>query len=394
MSSKPPKLSDRSPLTHLGEMPIEQFLADYWQKKPLLVPQAFSELRSPVSAEELAGFALEDGVESRLVEETPRTDPLASFWKVKHGPLSDAEFARLPASHWTLLVQAVDQLAPAVGDLLNRFRFVPNWRLDDVMVSYASDQGSVGPHYDFYDVFLLQGEGQRHWRLGQYCDSRARLRSDTAMNLLAEFETQAEYLLEPGDLLYIPPQLAHWGIAQGPCITYSIGFRAPSYSDLLLDFTEELASQLPPHQRYSDSGSTPQTHPGEISTDAVTRVQDILTRLTEDKNRIAHWIGSYGTQAKRETAELDDPLTPDADETSSSVVLKLRIRAAYVTQPYSTAGSDQAVLYLGGIAHDCSLALAQALSRYQALDIREFPAPNDKTLLTDLISNGWLYSLD
>jgi 50S ribosomal protein L16 3-hydroxylase len=389
--SRTQKHSENGPLTHLGEMPIEQFLADYWQKKPLLVRQAFPGFQSPVSPEELAGFALEEGVESRLIRESPNKDPLHSDWNLQQGPLSDTAFADLPERHWSLLVQAVDQLVPEVGSLLNRFRFLPNWRLDDIMVSYAADQGSVGPHFDYYDVFLLQGEGQRRWRLGQHCDSGTAMRTDTAMNLLAEFDTEAEYLLEPGDLLYVPPQLAHWGIAQGPCITYSIGFRAPSYSELLQDFSDEIASRLTPDQRYGDSGSTRQFHPGEISTDAVARVQDILLRLTQNKELIAHWLGSYGTQAKRETAELDDPLVPDADMNSASAVLKLRVRSAYVAQPDAP---DQAMLYLGGVGHDCSLALAQALSAYEAVTIRDFPAPNDQALLAELVSNGWLYCLD
>ncbi len=399
MPSPVPSRSQKGPLTHLGDMPVEEFLANYWQKKPLLIRQAFPHFRSPVTPDELAGFSLEEGVESRLVQEHPVQDaenqnPLTTSWDMKHGPLPESDFARLPESHWTLLVQAVDQLVPEVADLLNQFRFISNWRLDDVMVSYAADQGGVGPHFDYYDVFLLQGEGQRRWQLGQVCDSRTPLRQDTAMSILAEFTATEEFLLEPGDMLYVPPQLAHWGISQGPCITYSIGFRAPSYSELLLDFSEELASQLTPDQRYGDAGTLSQRDSGEISADAVRRVQTILSGLIQDPGRIAHWLGSYGTQAKREPAELDDPSTEDADESSARVALKLRVRAAYVNEPDAVGPEPQAVLYLGGVGYNCSLALAKALSSYKELQMREFPGTADQQLLAELISNGWLLSLD
>lgn len=376
-------------LTHLGKMPIEEFLANYWQKKPLLIRQAFPGFSSPVSAEELAGFALEENIESRLIQEQPATDPLQSDWQIQHGPLPENIFSQLGESHWTLLVQAVDQLVPEVTELLERFRFVPNWRLDDIMVSYAADQGSVGPHYDYYDVFLLQAQGQRRWQLGQHCDAASQRRFDTAMNILSQFEHQADYLLHPGDMLYIPPQLAHWGIAEGACMTYSIGFRAPSYSDLLLDFAQETAAELSEDQRYTDRNLQPQAHPGEITDDAVTAMQNILLNLVQDKAHLAHWLAAYGTRAKRVAPELECPPRPDATAESSRVALKSSVRAVYIP-----AESDQAVVYLDGERYDCSLALAQYLTSYRPLALGDFTQPAELQLLNDLLDNQWLVSLD
>src|SRR5690606_33230205 len=179
------------PLTHLGELPIEDFLRAYWQKKPLLIRNAFPNFESPIDGDELAGLALEEEVESRLILEHCKVP-----WELQHGPFDENIFSTLPESHWTLLVQAVDQWVPEVHELLNHFRFIPNWRLDDIMVSYAPDQGSVGPHFDYYDVFLLQGAGQRRWRTGQQCDVNSAHVEGTPLNVLKNFEQQNEWLLE------------------------------------------------------------------------------------------------------------------------------------------------------------------------------------------------------
>jgi 50S ribosomal protein L16 3-hydroxylase len=210
------------PLEQLGDMPIETFLRDYWQKKPLLIRQAYPGFELPIDGDELAGLALEEEVESRIVLEHGKTP-----WELRHGPFDEQTFSQLPESHWTLLVQAVDQWVPEIHELLQDFQFIPGWRLDDIMISYASDKGSVGPHFDYYDVFLLQGMGKRRWRIGQHCDSGSELVEGTPLKLLRNFETTDEWVLEPGDMLYIPPGIAHWGIAEGECITCSIGFRAP-----------------------------------------------------------------------------------------------------------------------------------------------------------------------
>jgi 50S ribosomal protein L16 3-hydroxylase len=206
-----------------------RFLTEYWQKKPLLLRNALPGFVSPLTPDELAGLALETDVESRLVLERGKRER----WELRNGPFSAAQFKRLPKQRWTLLVQAVDHWVPPVRALFNHFAFLPAWRFDDIMVSYAVDKGGVGPHFDYYDVFLLQGLGQRRWRIGDRCDVSTPLRTDTQLRILKRFTTREEFVLEPGDLLYVPPGIAHWGTAVGECMTYSIGFRAPSEVELL-----------------------------------------------------------------------------------------------------------------------------------------------------------------
>lgn len=280
------------PLTHLGELPIEDFLRDYWQKKPLLIRNAFPFFESPIDGDELAGLALEEEVESRLVLEKGKTP-----WELQHGPFDEKIFAELPESHWTLLVQAVDQWVPEVHKLLNHFRFMPNWRIDDIMISYAPDQGSVGPHFDYYDVFLLQGTGKRRWRIGQECDINSEHVEDTPLNILKHFEQNEEWILEPGDMLYIPPGIAHWGIAEGESITYSIGFRAPSHEDIVCELSHEIATTLTNDERFSDPGLQLQNNPGEIGSQALQQIKSIMLNHLTDET-LAHWFGKYMTERK------------------------------------------------------------------------------------------------
>jgi 50S ribosomal protein L16 3-hydroxylase len=203
----------------------EIFLARHWQRKPLLIRAALDNFSPPLDRHELAGLALEEGVESRIIEHRD------GLWQLHHGPFSEQDFQRdFP---WTLLVQAVDHHIPEVSALRRLVDFLPQWRMDDVMASYAVDGGSVGPHYDNYDVFLLQGEGERLWKLGQFCDAASTLLPHDELRILDTFECEQEYLLGPGDMLYVPPGIAHWGIAQGECTTFSIGFRAPRINDMV-----------------------------------------------------------------------------------------------------------------------------------------------------------------
>ncbi len=271
------------------------FFSRYWQRKPLVLRQALPGFRSPLSADELAGLACMPEVEARIVLEKDGAVP----WVVRHGPFEESSFAKLPESHWTLLVQAVDHWDNGVAALRRSFRPIPNWRIDDVMVSYAADGGSVGPHFDHYDVFLLQGLGRRRWLLGGPVGTDPALVPDLELRLLSDFETQKEYVLDPGDALYLPPGYAHWGIAEGECLTYSIGFRAPGTSELIDDFAARVAEQLPEYERYEDPEDLEDvaTHPGEITEAVITRLRNIvLDRLSEPA--MAAWFGTYATMPK------------------------------------------------------------------------------------------------
>ena len=185
----------------LGGISAEHFLKEYWQKKPLLIRQAFPGFLCPVSPDELAGLALEESVESRLIQEQQGE----AHWVLENGPFEESRFGQLPATHWTLLIQQLDAWHEEINALKQHFSFIPNWRIDDIMASYAPQGGSVGPHYDQYDVFLLQAHGHRHWQIGQMCDEHSPQLEGTPLRILKAFEAQADWVLAPGDMLYLPP---------------------------------------------------------------------------------------------------------------------------------------------------------------------------------------------
>ncbi|XQE65531.1 JmjC domain-containing protein [Pseudomonas sp. P3C3] len=282
-----------TPLQLLGGLTPREFLRDYWQQKPLLVRQAIPGFESPISADELAGLALEEEVESRLVLEHG-----AHPWELRRGPFAEDTFSQLPERDWTLLVQAVDQFVPEVAEVLKDFGFLPSWRIDDLMISFAAPGGSVGPHFDNYDVFLLQAEGQRRWKIGQMCDADSKLLQHADLRILADFEQTDEWVLEPGDMLYLPPRLAHYGIAEDDCMTYSVGFRAPSAAEVLTHFTDFLAQFLPDEERYSDAGMAPISDPHQIQQEALDRLKALLTEHMSDERLLLTWFGQFMTEPR------------------------------------------------------------------------------------------------
>lgn len=347
------------PLTHLGHIPVNTFLRDYWQQKPLLIRNAFPDFDSPIDGDNLAGLALDEDVESRLVIET-------DTWQLQQGPFTEADFARLPASHWSLLVQAVDQWVPEVRELLQHFRFLPDWRLDDVMVSYATDGGGVGPHFDYYDVFLLQGRGRRRWRLGQRCDSTSPLREGTPLKLLKEFHTEEDWVLEPGDMLYVPPGLAHWGSAEGDdCVTYSIGFRAPGLAEAMTALGEEVAEHLSDDERYRDAFNAAVDDPGLLPEEDLNRLRaQMIEQITPE--RVARWFGRYMTEPKYPELEAS---YPQSDGWQAQEVLERHPACRMAWYPDAAAQSDEeALLFVDGEARPCSKELAQWLCAHWHLE--------------------------
>lgn len=277
-----------------GGLDAAEFLRDYWQKKPLIIRQAFPGMESPVSPDELAGLACEPSVESRIVIEDDAGKP----WQLENGPFDADRFQSLPETHWTLLVQGLDHWVPDLAPLLDRFRFVPNWRLDDIMASYAPEGGSVGPHYDQYDVFLLQAEGRREWHYGGDCDETSARVDGTPLRILQDWQPEHTYTLEPGDMLYIPPGVGHHGIARGDCITLSIGFRAPSHDDILTGFSDFVCNLPGAEQLLRDPDLVPQDNPGEISTTALDKVSGIVNAALGNREQLALWLGQYSTAPK------------------------------------------------------------------------------------------------
>ena len=369
---------------HWGELSRELFLREYWQKNPLLIKNAYPGFHSPLDGDELAGLSLESWPASRLVQEKQRNNS-HSQWSTQHGPFTEKSFARLPSSHWTLLVQQVDQCLTEVEALKNSIDFIPQWRCEDVMVSYAADQGSVGPHFDYYDVFLVQGHGQRLWQLGQHCTSSTPLLDNCDMRILKQFEAQQEYLVEAGDVLYIPPGVAHWGIAQGECLTYSIGFRAPSHAEILLDFSAEIAAELSEDLRYQDpENAVLGKNQAEIHDQTISSLSEIIQRYMGDKNRLAKWFGKYMTQQISD--EESTPSCAPGIIMGATYRLEQHCRSAYMLNEHQA----KAMLFVNGQTYTLASTYAKELSLGRCIVVNDQLDEDDIDVLKQLETNHLL----
>lgn len=302
-------------LTLLGERTAETFLRDYWQKRPLLIRGALPDFDCPISPDELAGLACEEEVESRLVLEHAGPGP----WSVEHGPIEETRFGELPETHWTLLVQECNRYVPELAKLLEQFSFIPRWRVDDIMASYAPAQGSVGPHTDQYDVFLIQALGTRRWQISEGPVDAGNQLPDLDLCIMRDFRPSEEWIVRPGDMLYLPPGVAHYGVALEDCITLSVGFRAPSHAELLSGFADHVAARLDAAQRYTDPDLQLQKSPAEISPAALHQVREILRGMLADDKAINYWFGEFITEAKHSQQLANDP---HCEETSTRQFLQ------------------------------------------------------------------------
>ncbi|MEO8365225.1 MAG: cupin domain-containing protein [Pseudoxanthomonas sp.] len=296
---------------HLLGMPPAKFLRDYWQKKPLLIRNAIPGFISPIEAEDLAGLACEEMALSRIVSH----DRARDAWTLRSGPFAEEEFPGMPDHDWTLLVQDVDKWDVDVRGVLRHFDFLPRWRIDDVMVSFAATGGSVGAHVDQYDVFLLQAKGQRRWQVDASLTLNGvapplAFRDDVELKLLREFTPTHDWVLQPGDMLYLPPGLPHHGVAVDPCLTFSIGMRAPSSAELVGDYLDNLIADADESMRYHDPDLTPPKDPNEIDASAMVRAVEALNALRlNDPDKLGDWFGRFITtyRAGGEVAAGDDP---------------------------------------------------------------------------------------
>lgn len=289
-------INHNQPLPLLNNLTPAQFLAEYWQKKPLLIHQAIPNFKGVISPNDLAGLACEVDVQARIIKQKK------DIWTVQNSPFDETDFTKLPAKDWALLVQSVNHYLPEATDLLAQFNFIPHARLDDLMVSYAPAGGGVGAHVDSYDVFLLQGSGKRTWKISTQTDLS--LVEGAPLPILKHFESEQEWALEAGDMLYLPPQIAHWGVSMSDdCMTYSIGFRAPKTQELMHEFLSYLqdnihAGGLCVDSLYRDPDLSLQNHPAEISQDMITQVSATLQAITWDDHHIADFLGKYLTEPK------------------------------------------------------------------------------------------------
>lgn len=285
----------------LGGLSPSRFLKDYWHKRPLLVRQAVPEFNGLVTPAQMQQLACRDDVEARLVRGRGKK------WQLDHGPFDAADFKRLPARDWTLLVQSLNHVLPEADALLGRFDFIPHARLDDLMVSHAVPGGSVGPHFDSYDVFLLQGPGRRRWQISSQRDLA--LLDDAPLKILRRFEPEHEWVLEPGDMLYLPPHVAHHGVAVDACTTYSIGFRAPTAEELAHGFLMHLQDTLSLDGRYADPDLRVTAHPGQIGAAMLQQIESMIARIRWSRRDVAEFAGRYLSEPKPQVF-FDGPARP------------------------------------------------------------------------------------
>jgi 50S ribosomal protein L16 3-hydroxylase len=387
-SRKTLPLEVRGTASHPLGMSPAQFLRDYWQKRPLLIRNAFADFVPPLEPNDLAGLACEPAALARLIVHDEKRDR----WHVHPGPLSEDDFAKTPSTHWTLLVQDVDKWDADVAKLLEHFSFLPSWRVDDVMISYAEAGGGVGAHVDQYDVFLLQGLGQRHWGISDDPAAPKEFRHDVELKQLAQFEPTHEWLLDPGDMLYLPPGVPHDGVAfGGPCMTFSIGMRAPSQAELTGDLADHIAEHLPEELRYADPDLKPAKATGEIDRATIERLRTALpfaAALSDDMLR--DWFGRFITRYRNAQvpAALDKPLD------AAAFAKQLKTGAQLLRHPWSrlawSRGKSGCTLYVSGHAYPAIPARAQQLCEQRSLDIPRKPGSDELALWLALVNDGHL----
>ena len=276
--------------TPLGDLGIEAFLRDYWQKKPLLIRGALPNFTGLLTPQQLTALACTEDAQARLV-----TQRHGQF-ELQQSPFTAKDFKGLSKAQWTVLVQGVNHHLPSAAQLLKQFNFIPHARLDDLMVSYAPCGGGVGPHFDSYDVFLLQGMGHRRWQISTQADRT--LIEDAPLRILKDFRVEQEWVLAPGDMLYLPPHCAHNGIAEDDCMTYSIGFRTPAYQELAEQFLVYLQDRICVEGMYADPDLKTQKHPSEISPDMLKQVEKAIKQVRWDADDIANFLGCYLSEPK------------------------------------------------------------------------------------------------
>lgn len=372
---------------------LKAFFAQHWQRKPLLIRQAIPDFRPLLNAHELIELAGQDEVESRLIQSS------ASRWRLEHGPFDPEQIPSLEKKRWTLLVQGVDLHLDDAHELLKQFRFIPDARLDDLMISLASDGGGVGPHFDSYDVFLLQAWGRREWRIGPLKDQS--LRKNTPVKLLENFEPTESFILEPGDMLYVPPNWGHDGIALGPCMTYSIGFRAPSRREFLQAFFNDCSDRVDEHtnpqELYADVGLRPERNSAIIPLKLTQKLEQWARSGAPSKDDIQGFIGRFLSEPK-DRVWFESPKRPLSIEKffAKARVKGMRLhRASRLLFRIKNTGNGQ-VFFNGQSENFAGTSLAYAS---QLAENRFFVAPPQLerseigTYLYRAYTNGWIVLL-
>lgn len=325
----------------LGGITAEQFLAEYWQKKPLLVRNAMPEIAGLLEPDDVMELALDENVTARLIKQKDR-DP--NQWSVKSSPLLKADFQKMPKL-WTLLVQAVDHYSFDLSELWKKFPFIPQWRRDDIMVSYAPQGGSVGKHFDFYDVFLVQGYGHRRWQLGQMCNAETEFVPGQPLKLLPEMDVNFDEVLAPGDLLYVPPGLSHYGVAEDDCLTFSFGFRMPNVSDMMDRVGDKFAENEVLRNPLTDIIRDQISAAGEVTTNELEYLKSKIMEQLHNSNVLEDAIMSLMSEPKypENIPEAEEIGTGDLEEALDqgySIMLEPASRLLYTEE-------DDEILFWG-----------------------------------------------
>jgi 50S ribosomal protein L16 3-hydroxylase len=370
----------KRPSTLLGGLTPAQFMKRHWQKKPLLVRQAIPGFRPLLAPRELFALAARDEVESRLVVREGKA------WRLQRGPFARRALPAGKRPDWTLLVQGVDLHDPSAHALLHGFSFLPAARLDDLMISYATDGGGVGPHFDSYDVFLLQAQGQRRWRIGRQQDLS--LQGGVPLKILADFQPEEEYVLEPGDMLYLPPRYAHDGIAVGECQTYSIGFRAPAQAELARDLLQRISDEAAQDEAeearlYRDPGQAATDSPGAIPEAMVEFARNAMAVALKDPLALERAFGAYLTE-------------PKANVWFEAGAAPRRLRSVAL-DPRTRMLHDRRHVFINGEAWRAAgrdATLMRRLADQRRLDARELEGASEaaRGLLQSWCEAGWLHA--
>ncbi|WP_425477623.1 JmjC domain-containing protein [Alkalisalibacterium limincola] len=377
---------DAATLPPLGMTP-EQFLSRYWQKRPLLVRNAFPGFTTPIEPEDLAGLACEEAALSRIVVHHRQADR----YELRTGPFPEEMFPDMPHQDWTLLVQDVDKWDLDVAALIQAFDFLPRWRIDDIMVSFAAPGGSVGPHVDQYDVFLLQAKGRRRWQIDAGANPPVDFREDSELKLLKEFQPTHEWILEEGDMLYLPPGVPHHGEAVDACLTFSLGMRAPSAAELVVELADHVAERLPEELRYADPDLAPARDAHEIDAAAIGRLRTALGSLGElDDAQLRDFFGSFITRY-RSAGQIPGPARAP---TRGDVEARLEKGALIARHPFVRLAWARdgrgARLFVEGDAWRMGIASARALCADGRLDAGDYGALDEdgRQAVIDLLGRG------
>ena len=329
----------------LNQMSQNEFLTEYWQKKPVVIKQGFKNFIDPISPDEFAGLAMEETVESRLVYKK------GEEWQAEFGPFE--QYEHLGEKDWSLVIQALDNFSEEAAEIIEPFRFIPHWRLDDLMASFATAGGGVGPHVDNYDVFICQGSGKRHWRVGDNTKQNEVIAHEALLHVEA-FEAIIDVELEPGDILYIPPGFPHEGIALEPSMSFSVGFRANSTVSLLSALADHLIDNELGTDLLQDADRQAITHSGEITNSDYQSIKSQLSNLLENEAVFKGFVGKFLTNAKHELDLMPSEEPFARDEVSELLTIHGIKRLGGLRAFYFEDTINEGVFYINGEQQNCS----------------------------------------